>query len=655
MNDTESALPKALVTGAAGLFASKFVGKLAEHYELVLTDLKGEPGSPIFPLDLLDYGAVEQAMDGIDVVLHLAIAKVADLQALTDSEYADESMRTNIIGTQHVLEAAAVRGVSRVLLFTSQMASIGWPTRPRVGADLPPRPADLYGATKLFCEQLGELYSRTHQLPVACLRVGEPWPRGNRFDASKLQSRNARKVLVHFDDIYRCVLCALSATHVLYSVTDCLSYSELADEELSKRNLIGFEPSWYFDENGAKEVENTQPQRPVHRPRIAAILTGFHQGSHADVILRRWFESFPADETWGWSGPKTELSGAYLDQRLDNDIGVEFFRTNDVPLYDTVREALTLGTGKLAVDGVILIGEHGDYPYNEIGQQLYPRKELFDLIVEVFRESGRAVPVFNDKHLSWNEVWAKEMCETAWELRFLLFAGSSIPLCPMTPNIRIPEGEMVEEAVVLFFGPDESYGFHSLEFAQAILETQTVGQSSNTATTAWRGDEVWKQMEAGKWSKELFDRALASVDPAGGKVEAGDYRENIRKNQKELSAFVLDYYWGLQVTHINMTGHLETWAIALRLTSGEILSAFPTVLDADLFHPHFAALSSLIQDTFLSGRAPHCLQRSICTTSAVALFMRALQTPGEKTFASDHLLPYGEGPCIRGPCRTERS
>ena len=67
-----------------------------------------------------------------------------------------------------------------------------------------------------------------------------------------------------------------------------------------------------------------------------------------------------------------------------------------------MADALTLGTGKLAVDGVLLIGEHGNYPRNDSGQILYPRYELMEQIVSVFRKTGRSVPVFNDKHLSYS-------------------------------------------------------------------------------------------------------------------------------------------------------------------------------------------------------------------------------------------------------------
>ena len=62
---------------------------------------------------------------------------------------------------------------------------------------------------------------------------------------------------------------------------------------------------------------------------------------------------------------------------------------------------------------MLLIGEHGDYPYNDKGQKLYPRYELFQKIVEVFKKSDRSVPVFNDKHLSYD----RKQGEARWWTR----------------------------------------------------------------------------------------------------------------------------------------------------------------------------------------------------------------------------------------------
>ena len=89
---------------------------------------------------------------------------------------------------------------------------------------------------------------------------------------------------------------------------------------------------------------------------------------------------------------------------------------------------------------MILIGEHGRYPRNEKRQTLYPRYEFFKQIVKVFKDSGRAVPVFNDKHLSWNWEWAKEMYDTARTMGFPFMAGSSLPVTWRTPSLEMPLG-----------------------------------------------------------------------------------------------------------------------------------------------------------------------------------------------------------------------
>ena len=74
----------------------------------------------------------------------------------------------------------------------------------------------------------------------------------------------------------------------------------------------------------------------------------------------------------------------------------------DSEVYPTIAEALRCGGDKLAVDGILIIAEHGDYPDNEKGQKLYPRYEFFKQCVEVFEKDGHAVPVYNDKHLSYS-------------------------------------------------------------------------------------------------------------------------------------------------------------------------------------------------------------------------------------------------------------
>ena len=450
--------------------------------------------------------------------------------------------------------------------------------------------------------------------------------------------------MVHWDDLAQAIDCALAVRQVLFSITDAVSNSDASDCVPSE-NSIGYHPTWCFSEGGASSSAPavTVPRR---RPRVSAICTAYHRRSHADVLLSRWWEPRPADAAWGWDGPRSELVSGYLDQVNDDDIGVETFERHNIACFPTVRDALTLGGDELAVDGVLLVGEHGNYPSNDIGQCLYPRKELFDQIVEVFRSSGRAVPVFCDKHLSWNIDWAMEMCETAWELRFQLFSGSSIPLCPLEPPIRLADTDRIVEAVVLFFGDDESYGYHSLEFFQAILDQQAHRLDGMAGVTAWRGDAVWDQMEAGTWSEDLFQAALDSVSDARGQKEPGGVRENCGKTGEGPSAFVVEHYRSLQATHINLQGHLRNWAVAMRLENGEIVATSPVVLGEEAYWPHFAALANMVDETISTGRAPHLLQRSFLTTAAVTAFMRARATPGVRFSTPKLVQTYNTGPCL---------
>src|SRR5437763_2323 len=83
---------------------------------------------------------------------------------------------------------------------------------------------------------------------------------------------------------------------------------------------------------------------------------------------------------------------------------------------------LTLGGERLAVDGVLLIAEHGNYPLNEKGQILYPRFEMMEQIVSVFRKTGQVVPVFCDKHLSYSWDKAKQIYGWAQELKIPFMA-----------------------------------------------------------------------------------------------------------------------------------------------------------------------------------------------------------------------------------------
>ena len=108
----------------------------------------------------------------------------------------------------------------------------------------------------------------------------------------------------------------------------------------------------------------------------------------------------------------------YVDQKPEGDQSAARAKEFGFQVYPTIAETLRCGGSKLAVDAVLIIGEHGDYPRNEKGQMLYPRYEFFKQCVEVFEKDGVAVPVYNDKHLSYSFEKAKWMVDASRRLKF---------------------------------------------------------------------------------------------------------------------------------------------------------------------------------------------------------------------------------------------
>src|SRR5438045_106571 len=181
--------------------------------------------------------------------------------------------------------------------------------------------------------------------------------------------------------------------------------------------------------------EATAAEEPDGCPRIAAVVTEYRENSHADVIVGKFLAGCKAVDLD--FRPRVRIASLYLDQTPGNDTGREIAEAYGVRIYPTIEGALCLGGERLAVDGVLSIGEHGRYPYNEIGQHLYPRRRFFDAAAGVMRRSGRAVPLFNDKHLAASWADAKAMYDTARELKIPFMAGSSVPVSWRKPELRI--------------------------------------------------------------------------------------------------------------------------------------------------------------------------------------------------------------------------
>jgi hypothetical protein len=355
----------------------------------------------------------------------------------------------------------------------------------------------------------------------------------------------------------------------------------------------------------------------VRRPKVAAVFTEFTYRSHAHVILENFLGPylFNGERT----DPGVDVVSFYADQTPDGDMSRDVARQFQIPIFKTIAESLCLGGNELAVDAVLSIGEHGNYPVNELGQREYPRKRFFDEIVAMMRRSGRFVPLFNDKHLSYRWEWAKEMIDTARQLGIPLMAGSSVPLAQRRPPLELAPGAEIEEAVSIHGGPLESYDFHGLEVLQSLVEARRGGETGVSRVEFHHGDALWKAAEQGRWSRALAEAAMTA--------ELGKRPPTLTGVEGEEAAephgILLTYKDGLKATVLKIGKSSTRWNFASRLKGESEIHATSFYVGPWQNRNLFKALSHAIQHHFRHARAPYPVQRTLLTTGILEAAMRS--------------------------------
>ncbi|NKB68879.1 MAG: hypothetical protein GKR89_17575 [Candidatus Latescibacteria bacterium] len=396
-------------------------------------------------------------------------------------------------------------------------------------------------------------------------------------------------------------------------------------------------------------------EQPVPRPRLAALVTEYRRYSHGQNIVDRLLDGYGWETRW--HRPQMDVVSLYVDQFPESDLSRERVeRHPGLELYPTIAEALTLDSGELAVDGVLLIAEHGDYPKNDKGQTLYPRYEFFAQMVDVFRASGRSVPVFCDKHLSWNWDWALEMVETSRQLGFPLMAGSSLPVAWRVPSLDLPWGAPVEEIVGLGVGGIDSYDIHALEAMQCLAERRQGGETGVASIQALRGDAVWELLAAGSWEAggldpSLFEACLCrslSLKPADESnrhtfPELADLPNLV---DKPPVAYRIEYADGLRATMLLMADLVRDITAAARITDQAEPFSLLFYLGAghDMQPNFFNPLTHHIEHLMASGETPYPIERTLLTTGLTAAGVESLWQDGKKQTTPHLAIPYQPAP-----------
>jgi len=372
--------------------------------------------------------------------------------------------------------------------------------------------------------------------------------------------------------------------------------------------------------------------------RLAIITTIYRYLSHGQHMGDRFLVGYPLEGLW--HRPDIKVVSLYVDQKPAGDLSGERAREFGFNIYPTIAEALRCGGDKLAVDAVLIIGEHGDYPHNDKGQVLYPRFEFFDQCVKVFEKDGRTAPVFNDKHLSYSFDKAKAMVDASRRLRFPMLAGSSLPVTWRLPSLELPLGCRIGEALMVGNGGSDPMDFHALEAMQCMVERRGRGETGVKAVQLIEGDDVWRAGEQGRYSKELLGCALSRSDtPLGLSLADGRPQDLsapgvLAKLVEKPAAYFIEYRDGLKATLLMLNGAVRDFNFAARVQGVKDPLSTQFFLTPEPNVTYSACLMHKVEEMFASGVAPYPVDRTLlvsgvlesCLTSRVQSHAR-LETP----------------------------
>ena len=359
--------------------------------------------------------------------------------------------------------------------------------------------------------------------------------------------------------------------------------------------------------------------------RLAILASRWTPGSPARQIGDRFLIGYPREGRW--HRPPMDVVSLYVDRTPEADQSRERAAEFGFRVYPSVAETLRCGTGRLAVDGVLVLAGQGE---DSSAESSGP--DLVEPMVEVFEEDLRAVPVYWDQPLGLAQ--ARKMVEASRQLKFPVLAGSSLPMTWRLPPLELPIGCRVEQALMVGIGSRRSDRYRALETLQAMVERRRGGETGVRSVQSVAGQAVWRAGSSGRWSRELLEAAVARSDSLQGRT-LKDGRPRDLVNSGELprlvehpEACLVDYSDGVRAAVLMLNGAVGDFTFAARLRDVSGVPSTQFLLPPEPNRAGSACLAARIEDMIQSGRSPIPPERAWIASGILDRWMESREKGG---------------------------
>ena len=207
------------------------------------------------------------------------------------------------------------------------------------------------------------------------------------------------------------------------------------------------------------------------------------------------------------------------------------------------------------------------------------------------------------------------------------------------PEIEVPFGKEITAAVGIGYSGLDVYGSHALEFYQCHVERRTNAERGVKWVQCLTGDKMWKELEEGRISRELFDKALSVIDH-----DTSDVR-----NDRESALFLFQYTDGFQGAVFMLPGYARGTSIALKLK--DVVHPVATRFDerTEPRYPHFAFLLKAIERMVHTGRPTYPVERTLLTSGILDRALTSLAQNQQQLITPELQIAYQPVDYPHGP------